>query len=294
MAKNAAHKLAIIAGGGVLPGRVAAAARAQGRDIFIIGLEGFADPAVIAPYPHKMVRLGALGQFLDTLKHENCHEVVMIGAVTRPDLKSLRPDFLGMRLLPRIAKLMGQGDDALLTGIVRWLENEHGIKVIAPDAVAPDLVSTEGTLTKAAPSVADEADIRLAAGAAEEIGRADKGQGAIAVAGHVVAREEADGTNAMLERVALDRKGVSQGGVLVKLSKPAQETRVDLPTIGPETVARAAAAGLAGIAVEAGGTLIAERDNTVAAADAAGLFVVVRSRQALLGAGTATTDLDGS
>ena len=264
--------LGILAGGGPLPGRVARAAVAAGRAVFIVGLQGFAEPGVIAPYPHAVARLGAAGRILELLRAAGCGEVVLIGPVRRPSVLDLRPDAEGARILARIGRAAFAGDDGLLAAVVRVLE-EEGFRVLGAHEVLSEAVAPGGVLGRAAPDAGALADIERGKAVARALGAVDVGQGCVVQQGIVLAVEAAEGTDAMLARAAgLARPG--PGGVLVKLVKPGQDRRADLPAIGPRTVQQAHAAGLRGIAVEAGGTLIAERDTCVAEADRAGLFLM--------------------
>lgn len=268
-----------------MPVAIAKAAQAEGRDVFIVGIEGAAS-AEIETFPHAWVRIGAMGEFLRLLKSEGCKDIVLIGGIKRPDLSKLGLDMTAMKLLPRLASWMREGDDGLLRGLSEFLEKDHGFKLVGAHEIAASLLAPEGVLTSVGPSAQDEDDIDIAANAALAIGALDIGQGAIACRGIVLALEAVEGTDAMLQRVAelpenIRGNEVGRQGVLVKLSKPGQERRVDMPTIGVETVERAAAAGLAGIAIEAGGTLIADIDAVARAANAKKLFVVGLSRARL-------------
>jgi DUF1009 family protein len=264
--------LGVIAGGGVLPGRVAAAARAAGRGVFIVGLAGFAEPEVLAPWPHAIIRLGAAGRILATLRAHHCRDLVLIGPVRRPSLFHLRPDATGARILARLGRAAFAGDDGLLRAVIRVL-GEEGFRVLGAHEVLTEVLAPPGLLTRAAPDGQARADIARAEAVARALGALDVGQGVVVQHGLVLAVEAIEGTDAMLSRVgALARPG--PGGVLVKLVKPGQDHRADLPTIGPGTVAAAAAAGLRGIAFGAGATILAERAAAVAAADAAGLFLL--------------------
>ena len=266
------ESLGILAGGGVLPGRVAAAAQAAGRRVFVIGLDGFADPAVLAPYPHEFARLGAAGRIRDLLRVHVCRELVLVGSVRRPSFVDLRPDPLAIRLLARIGRTAFAGDDGLLAAIVRVL-GEEGFAVLGVETILREAVGPAGLLTRMAPDEAAMADITRGIAVARALGGVDVGQGCVVQQGIVLAVEAAEGTDAMLARAGgLARAG--PGGVLVKLVKPGQERRADLPTLGPETMRLAASAGLRGIAFEAGGTLIVDRPSCIAAADAGGLFLL--------------------
>jgi hypothetical protein len=266
------HTLGIIAGGGPLPGRVAAAARAAGRQVFILGLEGYADPSVLSPYPHLINRIGAVGRTLSSLRTHGCHDVVMIGPVRRPSLLDLRPDAEGARMLARIGRAAFAGDDGLLAAVIKVL-GEEGFRVIGAHEVLREALAPPGLLTTTAPDALAQSDIDRGVAVLRLLGSADVGQACVVQQGLVLAVEAIEGTDAMLERAAgLRRDGV--GGVLVKLPKPNQERRADLPTIGPDTVRHAAAAGLRGLAFEAQATILAEREACLAAADAAGLFML--------------------
>ena len=273
MADEARPALGILAGGGPLPGRVAAAAAAGGRAVFIVGLEGFAEPRVLAPYPHGFSRMGAAGRILEMLRANRCADVVMIGPVRRPGLLDLRPDATGMRLIGRIGRsVFGGGDDTLLAAVVKIL-GEEGFRVLGAHEILTEALAPPGVLGRVAPDSQAMADIRRGVAVARALGGVDVGQGCVVQQGLVLAVEAIEGTDAMLVRAgALRRSGV--GGVLVKVSKPGQERRADLPTVGTTTIAQASAAGLRGVAFEAGGALLADRMATIAAADQAGLFLI--------------------
>jgi DUF1009 family protein len=266
------RRLGIIAGGGDLPAKVAAAARAAGRTVFILGLEGFADAAVLAPWPHEIQRLGAAGRIVAALRERGCQDLVMIGPVRRPSLLDLRPDAEGAKLLARVGRAAFAGDDGLLAAVMRVL-TEEGFRVIGAHDILREAVAPSGVLTRTAPDAQAMTDINRGVQVARLLGSADVGQGCVVQQGLVLAVEAVEGTDAMLARAgALRRDGI--GGVLVKLVKPGQDKRADLPTIGLDTIRHAAAAGLRGLAFEARATILAEREACLAAADAAGLFLI--------------------
>lgn len=263
--------LGILAGGGPLPGQVARAVAQSGRPVFIVGFQGFAQAEVIAPFPHVFLRLGAAGQILRALRDRHCRDIVLVGPVRRPSLLDLRPDGEGARILARIGKAAFDGDDGLLAAIVRIL-GEEGFRVVGAHDVLRDAVAPHGVLGRHRPDTQALRDIARGIAVVRALGAADVGQGCVVQQGIVLAAEAVEGTDHMLARAGgLARPG--PGGVMVKLVKPGQERRADLPTIGPNTVAAARAAGLRGIAVEAGGTLMTDRAASIEAADAAGLFL---------------------
>ena len=264
-----ARRLAILAGRGPLPAQVAAAAHAQGAQVFVLAFEGETDPDLVRELPHRWVPLGAVGRAIDVLRAAKVEEVVLIGPVRRPALASL--DRRGIQLLARLG-LRRHGDDQLLRLIVAELEGE-GFRVIGADTLIEDVLATEGPMTRLVPDADAMRDVALGVEVALRLGDLDIGQAAIVQQGLVLGVEAAEGTDALIARCAgLRRPG--PGGILVKIKKPGQERRADLPTIGPHTVRLAAETGIAGIAVQAGQCLIIERAEMIAAADRAGLFVI--------------------
>ena len=266
-------RLGIIAGRGSLPITVAEAALRAGQEVHILGLEGEAAPE-IRRFPHSFFRMEQIRRLFAILHQQNCGEVVLIGGVSRPDLTKIRPD-LGLVLsLPFIIKLTFGGDDSLLSRIIAYIEGK-GFAVKGAHQIAPELLCGEGVLGRYKPGRGDEADIAIGLRAVQRMGDLDIGQGAVVARSHILAIEAAEGTDAMLARC----RGIKQwglfrrSGVLVKCPKPGQELRIDMPTIGPDTIKRAADAGLRGIAVAAHQTLVANRPALIEAADRHKLFV---------------------
>lgn len=263
-------RLGVIAGGGDLPRRLAEHAREVGRDIFVLGLKGFADPKLTAEFGGAEAAMGEVGKSIRLLKDAGCGEVVFAGTVKRPDLSALQFDMRGAALLPELAAAAARGDDALLRVVLGAFE-KAGFRVIGANDVLGALLAPAGAIGILVPTQQHWVDIRLAADAALRIGAQDVGQGAVARNGVIVATEGQDGTDAMLRRIQPTPGG--RNGVLVKRPKPQQERRIDLPTIGANTVRGASAAGLAGIAVEAGGALVVDRTQVAELADRFGVFV---------------------
>lgn len=264
-------KLGVLAGGGQLPVRVIEACRASGRDFFVLAFEGHTDPATVTDTPHAWVRLGAVGEALRRLHEAKVEEVVLAGPVKRPSFDDLRPDWRGAMFLAKVGA-RAFGDDGLLSAVVKELEAE-GFRVVGADDVFGHLRTPAGPCGRLTPNAAAETDIARGIEVLKALGPLDVGQAVVVQQGVVLGIEAIEGTDALLERcVALRRTG--RGGVLVKIAKPGQERRVDLPTIGPGTIRRAVAAGLAGIALETGQSLIIDRAAVVRAADEAELFIV--------------------
>ena len=277
MAEASGSPLAIICGGGSFPGAVADAVTARGRRPVMFGIKGWADPTVVGRYAHHWIALGQAGRFFRLAKAENCSEVLFIGTVLRPPLTALRLDWHTIKLMPRVIRFFRGGDDTLLSGVAGVAES-GGLRVVGVKDVAPELFVPEGVLGRVRPSQRDDDDIDRALRLIATLGPFDVGQAAVVAGGNVIAVEAAEGTDHMLARIAelrrLGRVTASPGtGVLVKAPKPGQDRRFDLPSIGPRTIELVARAGLAGLAVTAGSTMIAEADSAIAAADRERIFV---------------------
>ena len=270
-------KLGLIAGGGDLPREIVTACRAADRPIFVVRLRGMADPGLGGEDGYDS-GLGELGRTFKALKAHACEAVCFAGKVPRPDFTTLRPDLRGMAALPGAIVAARQGDDALLRFLAGEFEKE-GFKVEGADQVVAGLTLGQGPLGRHAPQEGDWLDIERAMAAARAIGGLDIGQAAVAARGVVLALEAQEGTDAMLRRcaelpAALRGAAGAPVGVLAKAPKPIQDRRIDLPTIGPETLVAAARAGLAGVVGEAGALLIVDRAAVIETADELGLFVL--------------------
>ncbi|MGI9510617.1 MAG: LpxI family protein [Geminicoccaceae bacterium] len=264
-------KLAVLAGRGMLPAAVIQAAIGSGRDVFVLAFEGETDPSLIADYDHAWVKLGAVGKAIKLLHQASVDDVVMIGAINRPSLGDLKLDIRGVQLLAKLGLKAATGDDQLLSTIVRELEDE-GFRVVGADEIIKPMLARRGLMTRAAPSERARQDIDLGFKVAMQIGALDIGQAVIVQQGRVLGVEAVEGTDALLARVgALELE--SRGGVLVKVKKPGQDRRADLPTVGGRTVEGTIAAGLEGIAIHAGHCLLVNRDAMIEKADRSGLFI---------------------
>lgn len=263
-------KLGLLAGAGDLAPAVAHAAHISGRPLYVLGFEGQTPKDWIGGYEHGWVRLGAVSRTFDLLHGAGCEEVCMIGRVGRPSLAALALDHRARGMLARLGGL-DAGDDKLLRLIVSELESE-GFKVVGADDIMGGLLAPVGAIAGPEADAAAEADIERGVAVARKLGEVDVGQAVVVQNQLVLGVEAAEGTDALLQRVAHLRRA-GPGGVLVKGRKIGQDRRVDLPTIGPDTVTGAAAAGLRGIAVEGRHTLLAQVDELRARAEAAGIFV---------------------
>ena len=270
--------LAMLCGGGSLPLAVADKVTAGGRPVVLFPLRGAAEGIAVERFPHHWVHIGQIGKFMRLARAAGCQDVVLIGSLVRPSLWKVHLDFKGLTVLPRALAAYRGGDNHLLTNMSKVLEDE-GLHLVGAHEVAPDILMPEGVLGRAQVSERDHADIALGLDYLHTAGKFDIGQAVVVAGRHVLAVEAAEGTDAMLMRVAEMRangrvQAPRGAGILVKAPKPAQDRRFDLPSIGPKTIESAARAGLAGIAVVAGSTIVAEPEQLVAAADRANIFVI--------------------
>ncbi len=268
-------KLGIIAGSGALPRLLAEDCAARGQGYVVVQFEGV-ELDWLDGHPVIKAAFEKPGKLFKNLKKAEVSTVTMGGAMGRPRLNPLRFDATGLRLAPVVMNAMKSGDNSTL-GIVAALFEAEGFEVIGVHEALPGLLAAEGVPTKAQPSDEDRKDADRAAEIVAALGAVDVGQGAVVAQGLCLGLESLQGTDAMLRFVAenparLPDKNGSKG-VLLKRAKPGQDMRLDMPAIGPETFTMAAAAGLAGVVVQAGQTLVLGQAETVARADKLGLFL---------------------
>ncbi len=293
--------LALIAGRGLLPDYVV---KSHDGPVLVAALEGFAPDRLT---PDITFRVEQLGTFIADLKARDVQQICMAGAIGRPALDPAAVDAATMPLVPRMMRALGQGDDGALRAVIAIFE-EAGFTIRAAHEICADLLPSAGVPTRRKPQPQHETAARLGSATVAEMGRADQGQACIVRPGDVLAREDAAGTDAMLSRyatggttpdpaagpldwgldaltdvttTALDWLGgndspAKTGAILYKAPKPAQDRRVDLPTIGPDTARRAAAAGLEGIVIAANGVFVLDLNDVLQILDEKGLFLWVR------------------
>jgi DUF1009 family protein len=267
----------VIAGGGTMPFAVADSLRARGLDPVLFALKGVCDPAAAERFRHHWITVGQYGRTTKLLRAENCKDLVFIGTLVRPALSEIRLDWGTLRIIGRIWSAFRGGDDHLLSGVGRIFEQE-GFRLLGLKEVAPDLLMPEGCVTQRVPGQDAIADIAKGRNVLGALGPFDIGQAVVVIDGHVVGVEGIEGTDELLKRIASLRangriRAPAGRGVLVKAPKSGQDLRYDLPAIGPRTVEGVAAAGISGLAVIAGNTVVAEAQAVIETADKAGLFV---------------------
>jgi DUF1009 family protein len=277
-ASDISSPVGLIAGGGVLPFAVADSLLTRGVEPVFFALKGVCDPERVSQFKHHWISVGQIGKAARLLRAENCRDLVFIGTLVRPALSEIRLDWGTVRVMRHILAAFRGGDDHLLSGIGRILERD-GFRMVGIKDIAPDLLMPVGCLTGKTPDQSARADIAKGQEVLRALSPFDVGQAVVVIDNHVVGVEGIEGTDALLARIAQLRaegriRARTARGVLVKAPKSGQDLRYDLPTLGSRTIENAAAAGLAGVAVVAGNTLVAEPQASVEAADASGVFVV--------------------
>lgn len=265
-------KIGLLAGGGSLPEALVQACEAQGIDVFIVAFEGQVEDTLCAKgRSHVSLRLGQAEKILSALRREGVEDLVLIGSIRRPSLMELLPDIKGAKIFARIG-MKSAGDSDVLSALRVVLE-EEGFTLHGAHRFMGGVLTPAGGIGAFSPDEGQMLDIARGVGVVRALGTLDVGQGAIVQEGVVLGVEAAEGTDALIVRCgALQRKG--RGGVLVKLCKPQQDEDLDLPTIGPDTVAAAVKAGLSGIAVHAGKSMMAGREELVRLADKYKIFII--------------------
>lgn len=262
--------LGIIAGGGSLPGLLIQACLKKDIEPFVIGFEGQTDPDLLEGHRSMMGSFAKAGQILKTLKAHNINDIVMIGGMRRPSFKSLCPDLYTASLMARIG-FRAMGDDGLLKAIRDIFENE-GVSIHGIHEFVDELLATPGAWGNIAPTQDDWSDIERGVKVARSLGVLDVGQSVVVQDGFVLGVEAVEGTDSLVKRSG-DLKKSSKGGVLVKVCKEQQDKRLDMPTIGLDTLISVHEAGFKGIAVSAGATLVCDIDELIAYANEHKLYV---------------------
>ena len=270
--------IALIAGGGSLPVEIASRLAELGAKAIVLPIKGEAnDDIVFAGHTVERIELEEFGSLISRLKRHRVTHVLMAGTVgRRPKLTAMRFHTGLIKAAKDVAWALARGDNDLLKAVIGHIE-KNGITVVSAQDVLPELLTECGLVAGDHPNKRDFADMSAARAAAKSIGALDIGQAAIAVGGRAIALEGIEGTEGLLARMVdlrdHGRLAGKSGGVLVKCAKPGQELRADLPAIGPQTIDAASRAGLAGIALEAGRSLILERPETLRRAAKVGVFI---------------------
>ncbi|MDG2243975.1 MAG: UDP-2,3-diacylglucosamine diphosphatase LpxI [Rhodospirillaceae bacterium] len=268
------YRLGIIAGGGAIPELLVQACESEKRPYTVVGLKGQADR--LSSPPAIWARIGQAGKCFKKFREDKVSSVVMAGKVIRPGLIDLRPDWRTIKFLTRVGVRAftnndSVGDDRLLRLVIGEIERE-GFSVVRIDSILSHLLAPPGVIGSTQLLDRDHQDIETGLAAARQHGAADRGQAVVVSGGSVVALEGASGTDQLIRETS----GSLVNGdkpILVKTSKPQQDRRADLPVVGPDTVEACIKSGFRGIAIEAGGTLIVDREASIEMANRAGLFI---------------------
>lgn len=264
------EKIAVIAGSGRLPVCIAEALKRTQVPYFVISILD-ERPDWVTDHPHAQIALGAVGDILNLLKQQGIHKIVFAGAVQRPSFSHLKLDTTAMKWLAAIG-LKAFGDDGLFQGLVQQLAKE-GIQVLGAQDILAELLTPKGLLAGENPSARDLQDIQRGVQILQALGAQDVGQAVVVEHGVVLGIEAAEGTDQLIQRCGVLKKTQNQAGVLVKMAKPDQETRIDLPTVGPRTFDLLKENGFAGVALEAGRSFILDQAACQKLAQASGLFI---------------------
>ena len=261
----------MIAGSGMMPVEIIRHCNAIGREVFVVGLETFASEEQLKEAPHIFARIGEAGKIMKAFKNNNVYEIVLAGGIKRPSFKEMIPDWEGMKIVAKLA-VKKMSDDKMFRAVMDEIES-HGFKVVGIEEVVPEMLFREGIYGKVKPSKEDLDDIQRGITVAKALGAVDVGQAVVVQEGMVLAVEAIEGTDMMLSRAAMVKKA-GKSPVLVKVLKPGQDMRVDLPAMGLQTVEQLKKYGIGGMAVEAGGILLIERDAVIQMADKEGIFII--------------------
>jgi len=261
----------LIAGRGELPRKIIEHCRKNNRPLHIMAIRGQTDPHLVEGMPHLWGEFGEAGKAFSYLKDHQIQDVVMAGQMTRPSLRHIKTDWVGKKVLAKIM-FKALGDDGLLRAVVAAFEDE-GFQLIGAHEILGDILAPMGVLGQHKPDDQAYADIARGVEVLKSLSYADVGQAVVVQQGLVLAVEAIEGTDEMIKRAgALQREGVK--GVVVKLPKVQQDSRVDLPTVGIKTIERIIECGMIGLAIEAGHTLMLNQQKMIEMADASGIFIV--------------------
>jgi DUF1009 family protein len=263
------ERIGLIAGSGRFPVLFAETARRRGVEVYAVAHRGETDPELErAVAGISWIFPGELDGMVRALKGAGVSRAVMVGGIAKPRLfREFRPDARAMALIARLGKVR---DDLVLRGVAEELEAE-GIAIVSSTVYLQEIVPSAGVLGARAPTAEEWRDIRFGFRAAKVIGQFDIGQSVIVRSGAVIAVEGIEGTDATIRRAGQLANGDI---VLVKVCKPTQDRRFDLPAVGPATIAALAAVQGRALAIEAGSTVVLDRDEMVALADRADIAVV--------------------
>lgn len=265
-------KVGLIAGEGNFPLEVAQSISQKNIEVFIVALKNITSKD-IERYPHIWVRIGQIGKAIQALKENNCEELILIGGVKKPNVWLLKPDFGALKLFFKLVMLPSKGDASILKTLLKFLEIDNKFKVVGAEKYIPHLLMSEGLLAGEKIDKQTQIDIDIAIANCSNIGFKDIGQACVVVNGEIIASEDVSGTDIMLTNLVSKEIKFSKKGVLVKLAKPIQDKRVDLPVIGMQTIHLVKEIGLRGIAIENRSSFILEKEQVIKFASDNDIFI---------------------
>jgi DUF1009 family protein len=264
--------IGIYAGKGVLPIKVAQSVVDSGKEVFIIAIKGLTNKGV-EKFPHRWMRFGQIGLAMKMLRKNQCEELVIIGGANIPNFFLLFPDFSGLKLFALLFRVRKKGDASIIKTIINYIEETQGIQIIGADVYLNEFLMPKGTITKTSPDKDAFNDIELAKETCLNLGMEDKGQACVVSNGIVVAMEDINGTDYMLCKALKIDKDKVRGGILMKTLKPIQDVRVDLPTIGINTLKLIKEIGLSGIVLQSNKAFLVDKDKVLDFANNEKLFI---------------------
>ena len=273
-------KVGLIAGDGSFPIEVAKSISQKNKEIFIIAIKGSASKD-IERYPHLWIRIGQIGKAIRALKENNCKELILIGGVKKPNVWLLRPDFGALKLFFKLIILPIKGDASILKTLLNFLEKDNKFKVVGAEKYISYLLMSKGLIAGDKINEQANIDIDIAIENCKNIGSKDIGQACVVVNGQIIASEDSSGTDKMLRGIISKEIRFHNEGVLVKLAKPIQDRRVDLPAIGMQTIKLAKEIGLCGIAIEEKSSFISNKERVLKFANKNNIFIFGLSNEKL-------------
>lgn len=264
-------KLGMIAGSGMMPVEIINYCKEKNVDIYVVGLEPYASEEQLKDVPHSFAKIAEVGKMKKVFEENNVYNIVLAGGIKRPSFKELIPDWEGLKLMGKLA-IKKMSDDNMFRAVINEIE-KYGFKIVGIEEVVPEMLFHEGLYGKVKPSREDMDDIERGIVVAKALGAVDVGQAVVVQEGMVLAVEAIEGTDMMLSRAAMLKKE-GKSPVMIKILKPGQDMRVDLPAIGLQTIEQLKKYGIKGIAVQAGGVLLIERETVIKKANEEGIFII--------------------
>jgi DUF1009 family protein len=265
--------LAIIAGNGELPKLIIKQCKAKKREFVVILVEGNPNKNDFVKYNHEVVAIGHVSKALSILKANKVKQIVFAGGIKKPSFSHVKVDKKGAVLLSKIVANKMFGDDNILTTITNFFKKE-GFEIVGTHDIVDNLVFKKGVLTNNKPSKDDLENIKIGKNALNTLSDLDIGQGLAIQQKQVIGVEAVEGTDELIKRCAKFSFKEGSKTILIKIKKKNQNTKIDLPTIGLKTISSLVKANFSGIAIEAGSTLIVDKEKVIDLANKNNMFII--------------------